>query len=546
MFLGKYFRAYLVGGFSAIGGFLFGYHTGVISGVLTMKNFKEMVCDNISCSINVTEGYKPLPGYLTGSIVGILLVGCFLGSLIAGQTSDRFSRRYTICVFSIIFTISAIVQTVSRNLWMILVGRFIGGLAIGALSMVVPIYHSEIAATKVRGRIITFQQWAITIGIAISFWTNFGTHSHLKDLQAEWQLPLGLQIIPSTILAIGILFCPFTPRWLISYDREDDARDVLMKIRSASHDEIEEELDRIKNEIAYLRENEINSYRQLFKKPLLRPFLLGTGIQILQQITGINATIYYAPLIFKSLCKLEPSSSICNQTSIDPALLMTGFYGIVNVVATIPTMIFIDKLGRRFLLISGAIIMSISLLIVFILSKSGSDNVAVLICIYIFVFGFAFSWGPIPWVYCTEIFPLTMRAKATSFTTAVNWMTNLIVSFSVSLPTDSDTSNPWTFFVFAILCALMSIIVYSFYPETKNIPLEEYRIITDDKMFVPTWLENKRQSYKTFPSTQQQRNNDQITTSTTNERNSINNSNHIISSNENDRTDEDIPQKTID
>jgi len=171
----------------------------------------------------------------------------------------------------------------------------------------------------------------------------------------KWQIPTGLQMLPSIILGIGILFCPFSPRWLICHDREDDAREVLMRIRSASYDEIEEELNRIKNEIVYLRENEIGSYSQLFRTPLLRPLLLGVGIQIFQQISGINATLYYAPQLFPDLDQR-------NSSSFSGPLLSTGVYGTVNVLFTIPTIIFIDKLGRRLLLISGGIIMFLSLL----------------------------------------------------------------------------------------------------------------------------------------------------------------------------------------
>jgi MFS family permease len=199
-------------------------------------------------------------------------------------------------------------------------------------------------------------------------------------------------MVPSLILTIGILFCPFSPRWLISHDREDEARDILLKIRSASHDEIEEEMERIKNEVAYLRENEVDSYRQLLRAPLLRPFLLGVGIQILQQLTGINATMYYAPEIF--------NRTFLNTTTntLDAALLATGVNGCVNVLATIPTLLFIDKLGRRILLIIGATIMSVSMLIVGILDATYLDQErslliswTIIVFIYIFVAGFAFG-----------------------------------------------------------------------------------------------------------------------------------------------------------
>ncbi len=304
-------------------------------------------------------------------------------------------------------------------------------------------------------------------------------------------------------MAIGILFCPFSPRWLISHDREDEARHVLMKIRSASYDEIEEELNRIKTEVAYLRENEIESYRQLFRVPLLRPFLLGIGIQILQQLTGMNPLIYYAPEIFKKTLSDFSDGTL----KLDPVLLATGVNGCVNTVATIPTMIFIDKLGRRKLLISGAIIMSISMLIVAIListssiedSKNSLISLTPIVFTYIFVAGYAFSWGPIAWIYCTEIFPLTMRAKATSLTTAANWATNCAVSFVVAeILRKYQKGRFITFLTFSILCGIMIGIVYFFYPETKEKHLEENNIGDTKQIFVPQWAEIRRTNYNTF------------------------------------------------
>jgi sugar porter (SP) family MFS transporter len=344
---------------------------------------------------------------------------------------------------------------------------------------------------------------------------------------AEWRLPLGLQMIPSLILAIGILFCPFSPRWLISQDREEEARDVLLKIRSASHDEIEEEMDRIKAEVAFLRENEIDSYSQLFRAPLRRPLLLGVGIQMLQQLTGINATIYYAPIMFGQL----PSAN----NSITP-LLATGVHGSVNVLATIPTIILIDKLGRRVLLIAGAIVMSLSMTIVSILSSLAiheSCNQKVNECssifkanlafIYIFVAGFAFSWGPIAWIYCTEIFPLTMRAKATSLTTAANWVTNCGISFTALWLLQDGHAG--AFITSSIFCALMIGIVYFFYPETKDIHLEQNTTIENRRMFVPQWLEDRRTTYNTFQQQPVVANQTHIPVA--NQQNSINQSNQI-------------------
>ena len=319
----------------------------------------------------------------------------------------------------------------------------------------------------------------------------------------EWKIPIGLQMLPSIILGIGILFCPFSPRWLICHDREDDAREVLMRIRSTSYDEIEEELNRIKNEIVYLRENEIGSYSQLFRTPLLRPLLLGVGIQIFQQISGINATLYYAPRLFPDLGK-------SNSSSFSWPLLFTGVYGTVNVLFTIPTIIFIDKLGRRLLLISGGIIMFLSLLAVGITDavcepKDRLNNTCLQIdtpypwlltvFIYIFIAGYAFSWGPVPWVYCTEIFPLTMRAKATSLTTAANWMMNLITSTVALALLSQHRYQSITFFVFSGICGIMTVLVYFFYPETKDKHLEESDLFTTGRFFVPQKFEDRRRKY---------------------------------------------------
>ena len=303
---------------------------------------------------------------------------------------------------------------------------------------------------------------------------------HLPDSSASWRIPLGLQIVPALILAIGILFFPFSPRWLMANGREEDALRVLMQIRSCSQGEILMEYNEIKQEIDLEREQSVQSYSQLFRVPLRRRLILGIGIQTLQQLTGINSIMYYAPEIFKQ-------AGLSGQGA---SLLATGINGCVNVIATIPAILFLDKWGRRPVLISGAILMSFSMLlmgglmgvhgysvinattgVVEVIIPNQTASYTIIVFVYVFVAAFAFSWGPTTWLYCAEIFPLSMRAKGTSLTTAAIWATNCLVSFLVPVLLESITYG--TYLIFGVLCFIMAILAFLFYPETKGRSLED-------------------------------------------------------------------------
>jgi sugar porter (SP) family MFS transporter len=320
-----------------------------------------------------------------------------------------------------------------------------------------------------------------------------GTGSRLPDSSGSWRIPLALQIIPASILAIGILFFPFSPRWLISKGRELDALAALIKIRSTSSSEVQDELNEIKNEFVLEHEKQIQSYMQLVRRRLI----LGMGIQFLQQLTGINAVMYYAPEIFNQAGLADEHAS----------LIATGINGCVNVLATIPAILFIDILGRRVLLISGAIIMSLSMFTiggvmgtygykevnattsaVSVIIPNQAASYAIIVFVYIFVAGFAFSWGPITPIYCTEMFPLTMRAKGTSVTTAANWAANCVVSFIAPVLLDRITFG--TYILFGVFCVIMGILTFLFYPETKGRSLEEMDQVFN--RFVPLRLLSRR------------------------------------------------------
>jgi sugar porter (SP) family MFS transporter len=331
-----------------------------------------------------------------------------------------------------------------------------------------------------------------------------GTDIQFLGSSAAWRIPLALQIVPALILAIGILFFPFSPRWLMAQGRDDEALAVLAKIRSTSSIEVLDEFNDIKNEIDLERAQSVKSYSQFLRPPLRRRLILGVSIQILQQLTGINSIMYYAPEIFKQAGLNDQRAS----------LLATGINGFVLVLATIPAILFIDKLGRRFILISGAILMALSMLIiggtmgvhghtyhnattgtVQVIIPDRTASYVIIFFVYVFVASFSFSWGPTAWVYCTEIFPLSMRSKGTSLTTAAQWGTNCIISFLVPVMLESITYG--TYLIFGFFCVAMGVITYLFYPETKGKSLEDMDLVFGRSIFaVKPWASKKSKKAK--------------------------------------------------
>ncbi|CAO3642303.1 unnamed protein product [Mucor fragilis] len=391
----------------------------------------------------MTGGSTYLTALQQSVITGLLLAGCFVGSLFAGQLCERLSRKFTIIIASGVFCIGAAVQTGATGYDMILAGRFVAGLGVGSLSMAVPLYLSELAPKEIRGRLISLQQLTITIGLMVAFWVNVGTESLTSD--AAWRVPLGIQIAPAAVLFVGTIFLPFSPRWLIKRGRNAEALSVLARLHSAGDEtapHVVTEYEEIIAQVEHERAVSVDSYLELFKGTLLRRLILGVLIQVFQQFTGINSIMYYAPTIFQQ-AGVEGRSA---------ALIASGVNGVLNVLATIPAILFLDRLGRRFVLISGALVMGTAMLLCgIVMGATGrvyynpetdqnnvdmSGNVSAsyfcIVMVYIFVAGFAYSWGPCGWVYPAEIYPLSIRAKGTSLTTAANWLMNFIISLSLS------------------------------------------------------------------------------------------------------------------
>lgn len=377
-------------------------------------------------------------------MVSVLTLGAMFGALMNGPVCDRFSRRWSLLYANFVFLLGSTIQAAAVNVPMIFVGRFIAGVAIGMLSMAVPLYLSELAAPNVRGSLVALQQLGITVGIMVAFWLDYGTQ-HIGGTgdgqsQAAWRLPLALQCVPSIILAIGTFFLPYSPRWLMQKDREDEARKTLIRLRRVPEDDIRITMEILEIKAATIFEREtvkelygtsmspfalnFQQYKDLFIVPHLRKrTAIACLLQIIQQFTGINAIIYYAPQIFGSI---GLSGNSVN-------LLATGVVGIINFFSTIPAIMFLDRWGRRKVLIIGAIGMGVSQLIVGTLiavykdkwATNKSAGWATCVFIWIYISNFAFSIGCVNWIMPSEIFPPGIRGKAVGVAISSNWLSNV-------------------------------------------------------------------------------------------------------------------------
>lgn len=492
--------------FASIGGLLFGYDQGVISGIVTMESFAAKFPRIFS-----DPDYK-------GWFVSTFLLCAWFGSLINSPVVDRFGRRDTIRIACVVFVIGSVFQCAGKSVSMLFAGRAVAGVGVGQLTMVVPMYMSELAPPSVRGGLVVIQQLSITIGILISFWINYGTQfiggtkcapdqDYKGDTfdpyvdvpqggcygqkDASWRIPFGLQIAPAFILGIGMSFFPRSPRWLLSRKREEEAWESLNYLRRRNNpDIIDAEFNEIKSDVLFEQKYNdrkfqgksgisfyISSYWDLFSsKPNFRRVFIGSAVMFFQQFIGCNAIIYYAPTIFSQL----------GMDSNTTALLGTGVYGIVNCLSTIPAIFAIDRFGRKTLLMAGAAGTFVSLVIVGAivgkygdtLSKHKTAGRAAIAFIFIYDFNFSYSWAPIGWVLPSEIFSIGIRSKAISITTSSTWMNNFIIGLIT--PRMLETMKWGTYIFFAAFAIIAFVFTWFVIPETKGVPLEEMDLVFGD------------------------------------------------------------------
>ncbi|KAF9436340.1 hypothetical protein BGZ76_004234 [Entomortierella beljakovae] len=481
--MGKYSllnNVYFLGGFATMGGMLFGFDISSMSGVVGTARYQNYF-DHPSSS-------------LQGGIVASMAAGSFLGALMAGPLGDKISRKRTIMLAASIWIVGSIIQCASVNASMLIVGRIINGIAVGLASMIVPVYQSEIAPKEIRGRIVSLQQWAITWGILIQYFIQYGCS--FIDSDAAFRIPWGVQVVPGIILLIGIGFFPFSPRWLADKDRPEEALEVLANLRANGNKNdpaVVAEFKEIQDAITFDRTLAARSYSELFKTPNLRRVFLGMTLQSWSQLTGMNVAMYYIVFIFQG-------AGITGQNA---NLQASSIQYVLNVVMTIPAILFIDRWGRRPVLLIGSLFMALWLFLIgglmgkygspldsgdnktttWAISGNDSASHAVIACSYLFVCSFAISWGPVSWTYPAEIYPLRIRSKAVSLSTASNWAFNFALAYAV--PPALENIQYRTYYIFAGFCVAMTIHVFFMFPETKGRTLEEM-----DELFssnIPPW-----------------------------------------------------------
>jgi SP family galactose:H+ symporter-like MFS transporter len=423
---------------SALGGLLFGYDTGVISGAILF------IKQDLSLSA-ITEEF----------VVSAVLFGAVIGAIFGGALSDRFGRRRIIIVAALIFSLGAIGTAFAEGVAWLVIGRVIVGIAIGVASFAAPLYISEVSPANVRGRLVSLNQLAITAGIVVSYLIGYA----LSGIRG-WRWMFALAAIPSVVLVIGMLLMPESPRWLVSHNLIDKATLALKRIRGS--EKVSVELGEIQSSLA----RQSGKWSELFS-PLVKPALfIGICLAVFQQVTGINTVIYYAPTIFQ----------FAGFQSASVAILATVGVGVVNVIITIIAMHLLDRVGRRPLLIIGLAGMTLSLAILGLaftlpdlLRRHGWIAVGSLM---LYVAAFAIGLGPVFWLLISEIYPLKIRGLAMSIASVANWGSNMIVALTFLTLTQAIGKNG-AFWLYGLLTIGAVFFVHFLVPETKGRTLEE-------------------------------------------------------------------------
>ncbi|POR36844.1 Uncharacterized protein TPAR_02970 [Tolypocladium paradoxum] len=469
----------LCAAFATMGGALFGYDQGVVSVTLVMEQFIEQFPEVGPDASGA--------GFKKGFMTAMIELGAFLGAMNQGWIADKFSRKWSILVAVVIFLFGSALQTGAMSFWMLVGGRFVGGIGVGMLAMVAPLYISEIAPPEIRGTLLVLQELSIVTAIVAAFYTTYGTR-HIQS-QWSWRLPFLIQIIPALVLGAGVPFLPYSPRWLASRGRNDESLQVLSKIRGlpSTDERVMREWFEIRSEVQYRKEVsqekhphlhdgkmwsriklQIVGYADCFRKGAWKRTHVGIGLMFFQQFGGVNALIYYSPTLFGTM-------GLDYQMQLD----MSGVLNITQMVACFWSLWGMDRFGRRPLLLAGSTCMIISHLIISVLVGLYQDSweshkaqgwVSVAFLLF-FMLTYGATWGPIPWAMPAEIFPASLRAKGMAYATMSNWFNNFIIGL-ITPPLIQNTGYG-TYVFFCVFCLFSLIWSYFVVPETNGRTLEQ-------------------------------------------------------------------------
>lgn len=456
---------------ATLGGFLFGYDTAVISGtVSSLDKFFVMPFGLDETVSNARLGF----------LVSSALIGCIIGGVFGGLISKKFGRKNGLLLAAILFLISAIGSAIPEMfirpigqgdhtfIYIFVLYRIIGGIGVGLASMLSPLYIAEIAPAKSRGKLVSMNQFAIIFGMLVVYFVNYfiaqqGNSTWLESI--GWRLMFASEIIPALFFLFFLFFVPDTPRSLMLQSKPEKALEVLVKVNGK--EEAHLILAEIKNTVTE-RSGKLFSYG-------VSIIVFGVLLSVFQQFVGINVVLYYAPEIFKSM-----------GSGTETALLQTIIVGGVNLLFTVIAIQSVDKVGRKPLMIVGALGMAVAMFAIGTAFFSGSLGIFALICMLVYVAAFAMSWGPVTWVLLSEIFPNDVRGKALAFAVAAQWIANYLVSWTFPMMDKNrylleKFNHGFAYWIYGAMGLLAAFFVWKYIPETKGKTLEEMNNLWSDE-----------------------------------------------------------------
>lgn len=454
------FRAWYLVALCCTGSFLFAYDTGVVGGVLSLQSFQN--------DFRITKANQ---SSVSSNATSLLQAGAFFSCFFVWPFTSRFGRRWSIALASLIFNVGGVIQVINtHSLAAFYVARVISGIGVGMATVIIPMYSAEMAPKQIRGQLGSMFQFFFTLGVMTSYWVDYGVSIHLGTTTQQWQIPIGLQLVPGGILGLGMLLTKESTRWLAKSGRSDEAMQSLIWVRGEDSAEVREEFAEI---VAGIREEERVTEGLTWNECLLPVnrfrFIVVVTLQIGVQLTGNTSLAYYAPQIFKAV------------GAGDQSLLISGFFGVVKVVSCLFFLLFlVERIGRRGSLLGGAFLMGAYMLIIACLTAthppvSGqsltSTGAAAVAMVYLEAMSYNVSWGPVPWLYMSEIFPSRIREAGVAVGTATQWLFNFV--FSQITPHAVNNIGWRTFLMFCIFNWALVVYAWFVIKETKGKSLEE-------------------------------------------------------------------------